>query len=378
MNTRPDSPTPSSSSPVKIKGKAKTKAKHRPPQLEVDPFVAELDALRARVMSHLGEQDARYIYRIVRTQRLAELSGRALLFAGALPPAFVAGVACLTLSKVLENMEIGHNVLHGQYDWMRDPGLQSHTYEWDWACPAESWRHAHNLKHHLYTNIVGKDRDLGYALLRMAEAQPWHPLNLMQATYAFWQMLLFEWAVAVHDLEGDALLRREKSLSQGFQELMGLFKKATPQIFKDFVLFPLLAGPFSPIVFAGNLSANLLRNIWAFSVIYCGHFPDGVRMYSDVEPERETRAQWYRRQISGSANVEGPPWFHILSGHLSHQIEHHLFPDMPAPRYREIAPEVRRICERYGVPYQTGPFHKQLTGALRRILRMSVPSAAAT
>ena len=29
---------------------------------------------------------------------------------------------------------------------------------------------------------------------------------------------------------------------------------------------------------------------------------------------------------------------------LSHQIEHHMFPDLPAARYPEMAPRVREIC----------------------------------
>src|SRR4051812_7631357 len=88
---------------------------------QIEAFGAELAAIRERVVAELGERDASYIRRILASQRRAEIAGRGLLFAGALPPAWVLGVALLSLSKVLENMEIGHNVLHGQYDWMRDP-----------------------------------------------------------------------------------------------------------------------------------------------------------------------------------------------------------------------------------------------------------------
>src|SRR5207253_5526097 len=107
---------------------------------------------------------------------------------------------------------------------------------------------------------------------------------------------------------------------------------------------------------------------------FCGHFPDGVRTYAVHETEHETRAQWYVRQVLGSCNIEGPRWFHLLSGHLSHQIEHHLFPDLPACSYPEIAGEVRRICEKYGVAYNSGSFARQLGGALQRIVRCALPS----
>jgi linoleoyl-CoA desaturase len=135
----------------------------------------------------------------------------------------------------------------------------------------------------------------------------------------------------------------------------------------------MLAGPAAPVVFAGNLSANGMRNVWAFLVIFCGHFPEDARMYSPDEVEGETRAAWYVRQIRGSANVRGGRWLHVLSGNLSHQIEHHLFPDLPAYRYAEVAPEVEAVCRKYGLPYATGTFGEQILSVARRILRLSLP-----
>jgi fatty acid desaturase len=343
---------------------------------ELAGLQAELDALRARVMREVGEDDARHIRRILKLQRRAEVAGRALLFGGVLPPLWAAGVGLLTLSKVLENMEVGHNVLHGQYDFMKDDVLAARNYEWDWACPAAHWRHAHNYVHHTFTNVVGKDRDVGYGLLRMSEEQPWHPGYLLQPAYAVGLALAFELGVAVHDLEVNRVLRREKDWRALVAEAKPFLRKALPQLFKDYVAFPLLAGPVAPWVFAGNLSANTARNVWAFAVIFCGHFPDGVAMYTPEEIESETRAEWYVRQILGSGNVEGPGIFHVLSGHLSHQIEHHLFPDLPAPRYPQIAGEVRAICEKYGVQYNTGSFAKQLRGAVRRIAKYTLPTRA--
>jgi fatty acid desaturase len=62
-----------------------------------------------------------------------------------------------------------------------------------------------------------------------------------------------------------------------------------------------------------------------------------------------------------------------MSGNLSFQIEHHLFPDLPANRYGEIAPEVREICERYGIPYNTGPLRKQFGSVVKKICRLALP-----
>ena len=142
---------------------------------ELERLAEELDAIGKRVREEVGEPDARYLRSIVALQRSAEIGGRTMLFAGALPPLWIAGVVLLGLSKILENMEIGHNVIHGQYDWMNDPVLNSACYEWDIVCPAEHWKRTHNYEHHTFTNILGKDRDVRYGFLRVAEDQPWRP-----------------------------------------------------------------------------------------------------------------------------------------------------------------------------------------------------------
>ncbi|MEA2145983.1 MAG: NADPH-dependent stearoyl-CoA 9-desaturase, partial [Solirubrobacteraceae bacterium] len=320
------------------------------PQLtdeQIEALGRELDALRARVVADLGERDVNYIRNMIRTQRGLELAGRGLLFLGAIPPAWLAGVTALSLSKILDNMEIGHNVMHGQYDWTRDPALDSHRFEWDTACPGDQWRHSHNYMHHTHTNVLGKDRDIGYGILRMSEDQPWRPRDLGNPVYATLLALLFQWGVAVHDLEVERIQAGEVTFADKREILQAIWEKGRRQVLKDYVVFPLLAGPAAPFVFTGNLTANLVRNVWSFMIIFCGHFPEGTEEFSEEEVENETRGAWYLCQMLGSANLTGGRVFHILSGNLSHQIEHHLFPDIPAHRYAEIAVEVREICARY-------------------------------
>jgi fatty acid desaturase len=340
---------------------------------EVEALGAELEAIGMRARAKVGEADARYIRRVVATQRWAETCGRGLLFAGVVPPAWTAGVALLSLSKILENMEIGHNVIHGQYDFMNDPVLNGARYEWDMACDASQWRHSHNYVHHTFTNVVGMDRDVGYGWMRVAEQQRWAPAHVLQPLGAVGLMLFFQWGIGVHDLELNNMLWGDLPLRDTLPKWRSFARKAARQLLKDYVLFPMLAGPAAPVVFAGNLSANGMRNVWAFLVIFCGHFPEDARMYSPDEVEGETRAAWYVRQIRGSANVRGGRWLHVLSGNLSHQIEHHLFPDLPAYRYAEVAPEVEAVCRKYGLPYATGTFGEQILSVARRILRLSLP-----
>jgi NADPH-dependent stearoyl-CoA 9-desaturase len=344
------------------------------PDEQVEAFGREIDEIRARVASKVGEPDARYIQGVVRLQRMAEIGGRALMFAGVLPPAWCAGVALLSLSKILDNMAIGHNVLHGQYDWMHDPALSSVQYDWDIVCPRDMWKHAHNYMHHTFTSVLGKDRDVGYGFLRVADEQPWRPLHLAQPAYALGLMFVFEWGITLHNLELEKVLAGEKSLRAALTESKPIQRKAARQMLKDYVLFPMLAGPFAPLVFAGDAAANVVRNVWAFLIIFCGHFPDGVATSLPEELDNETRARWYLRQIRGSANIEGSRWLHLLSGDLSHQIEHHLFPDLPANRYAEIAPDVRAVCSKYGVAYTTGSFARQVGSVARRLLRLALPT----
>jgi len=349
-----------------------TATSHLTPE-QVDAFGEEIHAIRQRVLEDLGERDADYIRKVIRAQRGLEAGGRGLLFLGFLPPAWLAGTVALSLSKILDNMEIGHNVMHGQYDWMQDPELRGKGFEWDTTCPADQWRHSHNYVHHTYTNIVGKDRDVGYGILRMSEDQPWHPYYLGNPVYATLLALFFEWGVALHDLEIDRVVSGEVSWKEKSELLPGILRKAGRQALKDYVLFPVLSGPSAPFVLAGNATANLTRNVWSFMIIFCGHFPDGTEEFSEEETAGETRGQWYLRQLLGSANLTGGKLFHILSGNLSHQIEHHLFPDLPAHRYAEISVEVQEACARYGIPYNAGPLHRQFGTVVRKIARLALP-----
>jgi len=342
---------------------------------QVDELGRELDALRERIRADLGEKDVAHIKKIIRLQRRLEIGGRAAIYAGILNPlAWVGGVAALGAAKILDNMEIGHNIMHGQYDWTNDPELRGKTFEWDTISPGDQWRHSHNYMHHTYTNIVNKDRDVGYGILRMADEQPWYPGALFQPIYAFFLMVFFEWGVGLHDLETDRLMSGERKWKDIKPLAEAVAKKATRQVLKDYVMFPLLAGPFFLPVLLANIAANIIRNIWTFTIIFCGHFTEEVETFSEEETANETRGEWYVRQMLGSSNIKGGKWFHIMSGHLSHQIEHHLFPDIPAQRYSEMGPEVEKLCAKYGIPYNTGTLSGQFATVVKRIFRLSLPS----
>ncbi|MFL5822156.1 MAG: fatty acid desaturase family protein [Solirubrobacteraceae bacterium] len=384
----------------------------------------EFDQLHDEVKSDLNERDAAYIRGIIALQRRLALLGRVELFASRTRLGWVSGTVALSAAKILENMEIGHNVLHGQWDWMNDPVINSQTWDWDTASTSEAWKHSHNYIHHTYTNILGQDRDLGYEIMRIDPHQRWHPVYLLQPIYNVLLMLLFEWGVAVHDMDFDAIRAGKKPMKEVRKDLKGIAGKARLQIQKDYIVWPLLSAAVSTAVTAGvdaalkrrrrrsqrgaralleraralrpgsspgrdrlidefkttflatvkaNATANVIRNVWSNAIIFCGHFPDQTYVFNQDEVRDEQPGGRYVRQLIGAANIEGGPFFHVMSGNLGYQVEHHLFPDMPSSRYGEIAPRVRDICKRYGLPYNTGPMSKQWGGVQRTILRLAFP-----
>jgi NADPH-dependent stearoyl-CoA 9-desaturase len=341
---------------------------------QVEELGRELDALREEIEESRGEADAAYINRLIKVQRNLAAAGRVTLFFSKYKPAFWAGATMLGLAKILENMEIGHNTMHGQWDWMNDPEIHSSKWEWDTAQPADQWKHSHNYIHHQFTNVMYHDNDIGYGVLRVTREQKWRPYYLGNMAYNTMLALLFQWGVALHDLDIEAIRKGRKDPKEMKRQLKQIWKKIRRQIGKDYVVYPLLSGPNALSTMKANAIANLMRNVWSYMIIFCGHFPDGALHFTEEELDDETRAEWYLRQMLGSANFEGGPLLHIMSGNLGHQIEHHLYPDLPSNRYAEIAVKVRDICERYDIPYTTGPLYKQYGQVLRTIAKLSLPN----
>ena len=357
-----------------LQKKSDNPIEHLTPE-DIELIGKELDDIRQSVIDTRGEDDARYIRKVIDVHRKIELGSRAVLLASGFPPAFVVGTIGLSVAKILENMEIGHNILHGQWDWMRDPKIHSTTWEWDMASPAEQWKHSHNELHHTYTNVIGKDNDLGYGIMRVDEDQPWQPFHLGQPLWSFINACFFEYGIAAYDLELAGTIAKKRTGDPEFRaRAKAVLRKIGKQVRKDYVIHPLLSGPNFLPTLAANFTANLVRNLWSNSVILCGHFPEGVETFEKKSIEGETRGEWYLRQMLGSANISGSKAMHIMTGNLSHQIEHHLFPDLPSNRYAEIAPKIRDLFDRYGLNYHTAPLPQQVGSAWHKIIRLSLPN----
>ena len=279
---------------------------------DIESLAVELDAIRQDIEDSRGERDARYIRRTIAAQRALEIAGRLMLAASSRRSAWWAGTVTLGVAKIIENMEIGHNVMHGQWDWMNDPEIHSSTWEWDMSGASKHWRFTHNFMHHKYTNILGMDDDVGYGVIRVTRDQRWKPFNLY-GNLLFNTLLAigFEWGVGLQHLELGKISKGRDDRKATLVRVREFGVKAGHQVAKDYVAYPALTSLSPGATFKSTLKANavanVIRNVWANAVIFCGHFPDGAEKFTKTDMVGETKGQWYLRQMLGSANFEGGP-----------------------------------------------------------------------
>ncbi|BBZ03788.1 fatty acid desaturase [Mycolicibacterium chitae] len=338
---------------------------------DIDALGAELDSIRVEIENSLGARDAAYIHRTIRFQRALDAAARLLIFSSRSKTTWALGAVSLAVAKSVENMELGHNIGHGQWDWMNDPEIHSNTWEWDMAGVSSQWRYSHNYRHHMYTNVLGVDDDLGFGIMRVSRDEPWRRKWLAQPVRNLLLALIFEWGIAMHGLHSEH--ERADSDAERSSQSAALMRKTRRQLAKDYLLLPALSGRRWRRTLTANIAANVLRNLWAYAVIFCGHFPDGAEKFTEEALADETKPDWYLRQMLGTANFDAGPVLAFASGNLCYQIEHHLFPDLPSNRYAQIAERVRELCDKYDLPYTTGPFARQFFLTQRTILKLALP-----
>jgi fatty acid desaturase len=236
---------------------------------------------------------------------------------------------------------------------------------------SSQWRYSHNYRHHVFSNVLGMDDDLGFGVMRVTRDQPWKPQYLLQPLQNLLLAATFEWGIALHDVDFERI--RAGTAAERGAQARALIGKVARQAVKDYVLFPALSRSRWRRTLVANATANLARNLWAYVVIFCGHFPDGAEKFTEDVLEHETRAEWYLRQMLGSANFKAGPLLAFSSGNLCYQIEHHLFPDLPSNRYAQIAVRVRALCDKYDLPYTSGSLVHQYLLTLRTIHKLALP-----
>lgn len=342
---------------------------------DIEEIGRRFDAIKAEVEQSLGEKDVKYIKNLIRTQRGLEIGARIALLLSHKKPFFFAGTAMLSVAKILENMEIGHNVIHGQWDWMNDPTIHSTTWEWDMNCPSKQWMHTHNHVHHTYTNILGMDHDVGYGVLRVTRDRAWSPQHAFQPLTNAVLASLFQWAIAFYDVEFGRLFAGKQTWEETAPKFWETVGKVRNQVLKDYVFYPALTGPNFKHTALANMWANLIRNWWSYAVIFCGHFPDETETFTKAQWQNETKGEWYLRQMLGSANFRGGKILTIMSGNLNYQIEHHLFPDMPSNRLAGVGKQIEAIAREFDLPYNTDSFLVQFGKVQKTLLKLTLPNS---
>jgi fatty acid desaturase len=338
---------------------------------DVESIAVALEEIRSDIEASLSAKDRAYIKRAIRFQRCLEVAARLTIFGSRSKTGWTVGTVALVASKCIENMELGHNIIHGQWDWMNDPEIHSNTWEWDMVGPSSQWRFAHNYRHHVFTNVIGMDEDLGYGVLRVSRDQEWKSGYLWAPLRALLLSAAFEWGIALHDL---ATEQQHQQTEEAKAELKrAMFRKMARQAAKDYLFFPMLSGRRWLRTFLANFVANGFRSGWAYVVIACGHFVDGAEKFTPEAVANETKPEWYLRQMLGSANFTAGPVMRFMSGSLCYQIEHHLFPDLPSNRLPEISVRVREVLAEYDLPYTTGPLIRQFWHTVRTICKLSLP-----
>ena len=279
---------------------------------DLEALGRELDGVRSEIEDALGASDAAYIRRTILLQRTLDVAARIVINRSRSKVGWLVGTIALATAKSIENMEIAHNVGHGQWDWMNDPEIHSSTWEWDMAGLSSQWRYSHNYTHHVFSNILGMDDDIGFGVLRVTRDQTWKPDYLLSPLRNILLAAGFEWGIALHGLYAGQ--DRASSEAGKKAESKALVRKISRQVAKEYLIVPALGGRRWRRTLTANAAANVIRNLWAYVVIFCGHFPDGAEKFDPAVLENETKSEWYLRQMLGSANFDAGRVLAFMSG----------------------------------------------------------------
>ena len=363
---------------------------HLPYTERMKSFGQAIDAIKHRVEADLGARDVMRLRRLNGFSRAMEVAGRGLIHFSVEPISFLAGVGALWIHKQLQAIEIGHTVLHGVYDKFEGVGrFHSKKFIWDTPIEEGAWRQGHNVEHHHFTNVAGKDPDMTFGPARLTKQTPhkWFHhlqfpflLGILAPNFTFFMNLHFTGLNDIYFGNGRADEhhgKTDRSWKAVKAAHLNALKKCAPYYLKNYLFFPLLAGltfwnaTMFWKVLLGNWMAETLRDIYCAATIYCGHtgeevsdFPEGARANG--------KGEWYAMQVEATNNFEVCLPISMLCGGLDRQIEHHLFPKLPPDHLRKIAPEIRAVCEAYGVNYRTDTWWGTLKKALAHMRNLSV------
>lgn len=368
-------------------------AQHHDSYSENKSLTAELKALYEQTKAKVGDEDLAHIRNVAAYSKAIKARSDELIQQGGKPNAMMRGSILGALHTLLEFSELGHNIMHGSYDHLSNAG-EFHSERWVWNIVADphEWRVMHHQNHHPFTNIVGKDHDLGYSFLRLKPGQSWYGHNIIQFPL-LWSLALtpsyyfaFVTGTSAARTEGRGVLSKE-TLAQSFK----LIKEHAS---KNFIKDPLSVSRKRLLpTFAGNYASMVIGYFLTTAILLLEHHSPNVELFSDPG-EDESEEDYNRRQILATSNFtpyealdnyfiklleeevkfDNPPPFRVFYGGLDTHLEHHLFPDLPCNRQRDIQPLVKELCLKHGLPYNVTPFETVVPYMIKNIFKLTIPA----
>ncbi len=337
---------------------------------QIEAFGEELHQLYLKTKDKVGQEDLEIMRRLDTISQWFERLGRSLIHFSPGPISWLSGSTLLAAHYVMEFTN-GHNIMHGHYDQFKDERLNSDNFSWDLTTPEIDWKFEHHTLHHPFTNVAGKDSDYGYLLFRVNDDQPWHLRFLPQISLfislPFSVDKLFPWYIAT----ARAIVEDREIVT--LQTYGGGIERVLKKLAKNYLLYPLMAGPMFAKVAAGNFMAEAISNAHTILMLAIEHHSEDIPLIEMAT--NETRGDFYLRQIIASQNYELPGWYEdLFTGAVNIHIEHHLFPDLPFNRLKEMAPEVEAICNKYNVPYRKANVFEAIGHLLELALKKSLPT----
>lgn len=217
-------------------------------------------------------------------------------------------------------MEIGYNVMYGQWDWMNDLEIYFLMWEWDMSGLFKYWCYIYNFVYYKYINIFGMDDDVGYGMLCVICDQCWKCYNIFNVVWNIIFVIGFEWGVVLQYLEIGKIFKGWVDCEVVKIWLCEFLVKVGCQVFKDYVVFLVLILLFLGVMYwfilIVNVVVNVICNVWFNVVIFCGYFLDGVEKFIKMDMIGELKGQWYLWQMLGSVNFNVGLVLWFMSGNL--------------------------------------------------------------
>lgn len=348
---------------------------------DVENFTQELMALRRAANERMNLDDFKHLKKIERWGKLCTAAGYSTAWIMPNP----VSAFLMSQGNVTRWTTIAHHVVHKGYDKIEGvperytstgfaKGLRRFL-DWnDWILP-QAWANEHNKLHHYNLGEAADPDQVELNLEWLRDS------NLpMPVRYAIVGLFAMSWKPVYYapntlkhlrSTKNNVLGEERQSAALSQLELWNplnpfardlWLKCLLPYIMVKFVLIPLLFIPLGPTavisVWINTLLAEIIANLHSFLVIVPNHVGDDILLF---EESANTKSEFFLRQITGSANFKtGGDINDFLHGWLNYQIEHHLWPDLPASQYQILQPQVKALCEKYGIPYVQESVWKRL------------------